>query len=106
MGDEGMTQELSAEFASPLCDIQPADLRREWQALTPIHALARTLADRPILLITAGGDQLFPPRHYDGVADLSPRLDWIRFPRADHVFSDVRPGLCQAVGSWLLDQLA
>jgi pimeloyl-ACP methyl ester carboxylesterase len=105
MGGPGMDDSLAAEFARPLRDVEPARLKDEWNSLTPIDRLAPALSNRPILLVTAGLDQLFPPEHYTGAQDLLPQLDWVTFPRADHLFSSVRPGLCHTVGAWLLDHL-
>jgi uncharacterized protein len=95
---------LAAEFAQPLRDVEPERLQREWNSLTPVDQLAPALTERPVLLVTAGRDQLFPPGHYAGVPEILPRMDWVTFPRADHLFSAVRPGLCHTVGVWLLDQ--
>jgi pimeloyl-ACP methyl ester carboxylesterase len=105
MGGVDLDAALAAEFARPLRGIEPAQLVREWGMLAPLEQLAPALAARPILLVTAGRDELFPPAHYAGVRALLPQVDWVTFPRADHVFSDVRPGLCHTVGAWLLDHL-
>jgi pimeloyl-ACP methyl ester carboxylesterase len=96
---------LADEFAQPLRGVAPDRLQREWNSLTPVAQLAPALTDRPVLLVTAGRDQLFPPGHYAGVQEWLPRMDWVTFPRADHLFSAVRPGLCHTVGTWLLDHL-
>ena len=106
LGGQGLDDALAAEFAQPLRAIEPGRLQSEWAALAPIDRLAASLADRPILLVTAGRDTLFPPAHYAGVQDVLPRLERVVFPRADHLFSNVRPGLCHSVGTWLLDRLA
>lgn len=105
MGGQGLDAAMSAEFARPLRSIEPAQLQREWNTLAPLDQLAPALTGRPILLVTAGRDEVFPPAHYAGVRALLPQVDWVTFPHADHVFSDVRPGLCHAVGVWLLDHL-
>jgi hypothetical protein len=106
LGGQGLDHALAADFAQPLRDLEPSRLQREWAALAPIDRLAPSLAERPILLVTAGCDSLFPPDHYAGVQDLLPQLERVVFPRADHLFSNVRPGLCHSVGAWLLDRLA
>ncbi len=96
---------LLAEYAQSLHGTTPEALSAEWNALTPIAAAAPDLAPMPILLVTADGDELFPPSHYAALPSL-PRMTHVRFPRADHVFSDVRPGLRHVVCDWLLGQLA
>ncbi len=58
----------------------------------------------PILLVTADADEVFPPDHYADLPAELQRLKRVRFPRADHVYSDVRAGLRHVVCGWLLDQ--
>jgi hypothetical protein len=94
----------AVEFSASLHGAQPDQLCREWAALTPIRALASRLAFTPILLVTAGGDTFFPPEHYGSLPGELERVTHVRFPRADHVFSDVRPGLRHVVCQWLLDR--
>jgi hypothetical protein len=95
---------LLEEFAESVRGISPETLVGEWQALSPITAVAGRLGYVPILLVTADGDEIFPPSHYAALPAL-PCLTRVRFPRADHVFSDVRSGLRHVVGGWLLEQL-
>ncbi len=105
LGGQGLDDALATEFAQPLRQVEPQRLQHEWNSLTPVDQLAPALTGRPILLVTAGRDQLFPPAHYAGLQGLLPQIDWVTFPRADHLFSAVRPGLCHTVGAWLLDRL-
>jgi hypothetical protein len=94
----------AAEFAASLHGTSADQLCREWAALTPVHAFASRLASKPILLVTAGGDTFFPPEHYSNLPAELERNTHVRFPRADHVFSDVRPGLRHVVCQWLLER--
>jgi dipeptidyl aminopeptidase/acylaminoacyl peptidase len=96
--------EEAAEFAASLDGTHADQLRREWAALTPVHAFASRLARTPFLLVTAGGDTFFPPEHYSNLPAELERVTHVRFPRADHVFSDVRPGLRHVVCQWLLER--
>lgn len=96
--------EEAAEFAASLHGTHADQLRREWAALTPVHAFAPRLAGMPILLVTAEGDTFFPPEHYGMLPAALERATHLRFPRADHVFSDVRPGLRHVVCQWLLER--
>jgi dienelactone hydrolase len=102
----GMTAALAADFAAPLQGITPGQLLEQWRALAPLSSFAAGLRRLPVLLVTGDGDELFPPEHYASVTDPLPGIHWERFPRADHVFSDVRPGLCHLVTRWFLEQLA
>jgi hypothetical protein len=95
--------EEAAEFAASLHGTGADQLCREWAALTPVHAFASRLAGMPTLLVTAGGDTFFPPEHYSSLPAELQQVTHLQFPGADHVFSDVRPGLCHAVCQWLLE---
>jgi hypothetical protein len=55
--------------------------------------------------VTGDRDTLFPPSHFETLHGL-PRLERIRFPQADHIFSDVRPGLRHVITRWLVRQFA
>jgi dienelactone hydrolase len=101
----GLTSALAAEFSAPLSGISPEDLLTQWAALPALASFAGGLKRLPILLVTADGDELFPPEHFASAPALLPHLTWQRFPRADHVFSDVRPGLCHLVTRWFVEQL-
>lgn len=103
-GRRPLLPEEAAEFAASLHGATADQLRQEWAALTPIPALASRLAGTPLLLITAGGDTFFPPEHYRLLPPEFERATQVRFPRADHVFSTVRPGLCHVVCQWLLER--
>lgn len=96
--------EEAAEFAASLHGTRADQLLREWAGLMPVHAFASRLASMPILLVTAGGDTFFPPEHYSNLPEELERSTHVRFPRADHVFSDVRPGLRHVVCQWLLER--
>lgn len=96
--------EEAAEFAASLHGTRADQLCREWAALMPVHAFASRLADMPILLVTAGADTFFPPEHYSDLPEELKRGTHVCFPRADHVFSDVRPGLRHVVCQWLLER--
>jgi dienelactone hydrolase len=91
------------EFAASLQGTSPQRVLEEWRAAAPISSVVARLANLPILLLTAGRDEFFPVDHYASLPSLLQRLTWVRFPRADHVFSDVRSGMRYTVCRWLLD---
>ena len=105
MCGEGFSLARAAEYAAPLTGISPQELHAQWHALPPLASFAERLQDLPILLVTADRDELFPPEHYAAAPALLPRLTWQRFPRADHLFSEVRPGLRHRVSRWLVEKL-
>ena len=96
--------ELAREFAPSLTGVSPEQLVREWAAVPAFGTIAPRLARMPLLLVTADADEVFPPEHYADLPAALQRMERVRFPRADHVYSNVRSGLRHVVCSWLLDQ--
>lgn len=99
-----LPRELALEFAGSLRLSTVDDLVCGWAALTPLATIAERLSTTPILLVTAGADAVFPPAHYADLPASLQRLTRVDFPRADHVYSDVRPGLRHVVCRWLLER--
>jgi hypothetical protein len=99
-----LPSELAVEFTASLDGTSADRLVAEWAALPSVGAVASRLAITPVLLITAGADAVFPPDHYVDLPAGLERLTHVRFPRADHVYSDVRPGLRHVVCQWLVDR--
>jgi predicted alpha/beta-fold hydrolase len=62
----------------------------------------RAFAPRPILLIAADEDPIFPPSHYaDSIARLA-NVQFISNEESDHGFSACRPWLARTVTDWLV----
>lgn len=104
-GRAPLPADLAAESASTLRGTTADRLRTEWAALTPVTDFADALQNLPILLVTGDRDSLFPPVDFELLGSILPRMRRIRFPQADHVFSDVRPGLRHVIGRWLAETL-
>lgn len=100
-----LSAELFDEFAEMLVGVTGAELYRQWQALQPIPQMQTALSGRPILLVTADQDELFPARHFEPLAAALDQLRWIRITEADHAFSASRTQLVQHVVEWLLATL-
>jgi dienelactone hydrolase len=101
-----MPADLARESALTLRGTDALRLTEEWANLPPLTSFAPSLQQLDILLATADADELFPPDHYDSLVRSLPRLRRERFPRADHVFSSVRPSLRHLICGWLNDVLA
>lgn len=99
-----LTMGEAVEYSASLHGTTPQRLCAEWAALPPFRAFGPRLANTPLLLVSAGADAFFPPEHYARLPGELPRLTHVRFPRADHVYSDVRPGLRHVISRWLLDR--
>lgn len=100
-----LPRDLAVESAATLPGTTADALQSEWSEL-PSAAPPTQDGQTPTLLVTADRDSLFPPTHYADLALPRTNLRWIRFPRADHAFSDVRPGLRHVVVTWLRQSLA
>jgi dienelactone hydrolase len=98
--------DLAEESAATLHGTTAAQLTDEWRSLRPLTEIAPRLQRLRFLLVTADQDPIFPPAHYHSFVEQLPDLERIRFPRADHLFSDVRPGLRHVIRRWLVKTLA
>jgi alpha/beta superfamily hydrolase len=99
-----LPEDLAEESAATLHGTTAERLNAEWADLAPLDGIVSRLTAVPFLLVTGDLDTLFPPAHFEPLLGL-PRLRRIRFPRADHVFTDVRPGLRHVITRWLVDEL-
>ena len=97
--------EFFDEFAGMLSGVTGENLKEQWDALPSIHTIKKNLDDRPILLITADKDELFPPSHYESFVNDLGELKWKRIADADHVFSTARRQLVEMTVNWLQDML-
>ncbi|MEX0787487.1 MAG: prolyl oligopeptidase family serine peptidase [Anaerolineales bacterium] len=96
---------LAEESAQVLHGTTPEAVTSGWRGLAPIGTFAAQLSGRKILLVTADADTIFPTAHYFPLLAGIPSIEWIRFPRADHVFLKVRSGMCHTISRWLLAAL-
>ena len=94
-------EEMADEFAEMLNGVTGQDLREQWRALPTLADSLRAFAPRPILLVAADKDAIFPPSHYaDSIARLA-NVRLIRNEESDHGFSSCRPWLARTVTDWL-----
>jgi len=94
-------RKTAEDFAGMLRGVSGEDLLAQWRRLEDLGGHLGALAHRPLLLITADRDELFPPSHYTAFAAALPGIDWLRHPEGDHAFSACRPWLVEAVTDWL-----
>lgn len=98
---QGLRLEDLREFAKHLTGTTAEKLQRELRALAPLASYSSGLANRRILLITAGRDEYFPEGRYDDFRKALPQIEWLKIPRADHKFLVGRDKLVQNVVVWL-----
>ena len=97
--------ELFDEFAGMLVGVTGAELKAQWDDLTPIHTMVADLEGRPLLLITGDRDELFPVVRYEPLAAELDGLVWERIAEADHAFSTCRKQLVKTAVDWLIETL-
>lgn len=98
-------EDMADEFAGMLKGITGQALREQWQALPSLADSLRAFAPRPILLVAADKDPIFPASHYaDSIAGI-PNIQLMRNAESDHGFSACRPWLARAVADWLVATL-
>lgn len=96
---------MAAEFADMLNGVSGQDLLQQWERLIPLSDSIRAFAPRPVLLVAAGQDSIFPLSDYrDFVAGL-PNIQVVLSEESDHGFSACRPWLVRTVTDWLVATL-
>ena len=100
-----ISDELFDEFAEVLRGVSGAELKEQWDDLAPIQSMVPELEAKPILLVTADDDEIFPAAHYEPIATQLKALRWERVAGADHVFSSFRTQLVNLTVDWLLETL-
>ncbi len=96
-------REMSDEFAEMLNGVTGQELREQWQALPPLTDSLRAFAPRPLLLVTAGKDNIFPPSPYADSIVVLPNIQLVHNEESDHGFSACRPWLVRTVTDWLVE---
>ncbi len=100
-----LTERMAKEFAPLLSGVTQRDLMEQWKSVLSLSGRLRSLASRPVLLVTADRDELFPPPHYAALVAELPELRWERSTDGDHAFSTCRPWLVRKVTEWLVSAL-
>lgn len=97
--------DMANVFADMLSGVTGEELSKQWKALEPLLPAFRSFAPRPLLIVAAERDDIFPPSQYaDSLAGI-PNLELIRHADSDHGFSTVRPWLVRTVTDWLAGKL-
>jgi dienelactone hydrolase len=100
-----LTERMAEEFAPLLNGVTQRDLLEQWRSVLSLSGRLKSLASRPVLLVTADRDELFPPPHYAALVAELPELRWERSADGDHAFSTCRPWLVRTVTEWLVAAL-
>ena len=100
-----LSLELFDEFASMLSNITGKEMQSQWDVLPPVESHAEQLRDRPILLLTGGQDDVFPPDHYPPLLEAVPTIEWHEYPNGDHALSLCRKEAVQYTVEWLVKHM-
>ena len=98
-------KDMAEKFAGMLNGVTGQDLLEQWQDLLPLSDALRAFAPRPLLLVTADKDDIFPSSQYtDAIAGFT-NIQLIQSEESDHGFSACRMWLVQTVTDWLVAKL-
>jgi uncharacterized protein len=98
-------QEMATEFAGMLNGVTGPDLLKQWNALPSLAPALAAFAPRPVLLVAAEHDDIFPPAQYTVTIAGFDNIASISHADADHSFSACRQWLAQIVTNWLQAKL-
>ncbi len=99
------TDTMAESFAGMLNGITGKQLMRQWSEMHLLERYIEKFLPKPLLLITAGEDEIFPPSHYSNAMKIFPTIQWIVKEESDHGFSKVRPWLVEEICTWLINKL-
>ena len=77
----------------------------QWRALSSLAPALSAFAPRPVLLVAAEHDDIFPPSQYARTIAGFEHVELISRQDTDHSFSACRRWLVKVVTDWLLSRL-
>jgi uncharacterized protein len=98
-------KDLADEFAGMLNGVTGRDLLMQWQRLHGLSEAITAFSPRPVLLVTAGHDSIFPSSDYTRSIAGFPNIRLVQNEESDHSFSSHRSWLVRTVTDWLLATL-
>lgn len=94
-------EEMAEQFAQMLHGISGSELISEWRGLRSLETQIAGYLPRPLCIIAAGADPIFPSAAYEGVLSKYPEIVFIEKEDADHSFSKSRTWLVKNTVKWL-----
>jgi pimeloyl-ACP methyl ester carboxylesterase len=95
--------DMAAAFSDMLTGVTGADLVRQWNALPPLWEAIDRFGPRPVLLVAAGNDAIFPMADYAARIAAHAHVRCLERAGSDHAFSSCRPWLVATVCDWLVE---
>lgn len=99
------TEGMAESFADMLNGITGKQLIQQWNDMQSLQSYIEKFLPKPMLMITAGKDDIFPPSHYRNAMASFSNIQWITKEESDHGFSTLRPWLVKTVCEWLVAKL-
>ncbi len=99
-----LSLELFEEYAQMLGGVTGEELKTQYDALPPVESNAQQLLNRPVLLLTGGQDDVFPPDHYLPLMRVVPTVVWHELANGDHALSLCRQEAVRLTVSWLVSR--
>lgn len=97
--------DLAGEFAGMLNGVTGQELVAQWEDLPGLSDAIARFAPRPVLLVAAGDDPIFPPSAYAATIAAFRNIQLVTKEESDHSFSAHRPWLVRTVDDWLVEKL-
>lgn len=97
--------DMADEYAQMLNDVPGEELLRQWNKLPSLIKPIAEFAPRPMLLVTAGHDPLFPFSSYSESLARFIHIQCVQNEASDHGFSACRSWLVQNVTDWLVARM-
>jgi alpha/beta superfamily hydrolase len=98
------SKDMAESFAKMMSGITGKELIKQWNEMQSLQDSIQRFMPRPIFLITADNDDIFPPAHYLEVITKFPAIEWLRKEDSDHGFSMCRTWLVETVVNWLISK--
>lgn len=95
-------ENMANEFADMLNGITGQELLDQWRSMQSLSDSIYAFSPRPILLIAAQKDEIFPPLQYTDLIASLHNIKLIQHQESDHGFSTCRKWLVQTVTEWLI----
>ena len=94
---------MAATFAGMLSGATAEGLVAQWERLPLLWDAVGAFAPRPVLLVAAGQDDIFPAKDYIHALAGHRHIRVVEREDSDHAFSACRPWLVTTVCDWLVD---
>lgn len=97
--------QMADTFAKMLTGISGEQMVKEWNDLPSLKEAIQGFSPRPMLLIAAGDDEIFPLSDYGHTIEGFSTIEAIERKNADHGFSNCRVWLVDTICDWIAKKM-